>query len=214
MRNHHSQSVPSSNLAWEKSRHFATPPKWRLRNDCKNSILITCHFPDLNSSSDWLRQSSLAAQPIRSTWSQIQASDTSSVCSYFSDVFSGHEEKQHSSMFVLRMWAQQIHRTDLRGAWEREEKEVATKSYWRGNGIVSPLEFGTHELFLSNLADKPSRKNGESYASAISWLRTRRSFEILRSVHTCVRGSRTFFHKNSDFLDDFSVIKCKRCGHF
>ena len=138
MRNHHSQSVPSSNLAWEKSRHFATPPKWRLRNDCKNSILITCHFPDLNSSSDWLRQSSLAAQPIRSTWSQIQASDTSSVCSYFSDVFSGHEEKQHSSMFVLRMWAQQIHRTDLRGAWEREEKEVATKSYWRGNGIVSP----------------------------------------------------------------------------
>ena len=121
---------------------------------------------------------------------------------------------QHSSMFVLRIWAQQIHRTDLSGAWEREEKEVPTKSYWRGNGIVYPPEFGTHELFLSNLADKPSRKNGESYASAISWLRTRRSFEILRSVHTCVRGSRTFFHKNSNFLDDFSVIKCKRCGHF
>ena len=25
------------------------------------------------------------------------------------------------------------------------------------------------------------------------------------SVHTCVRGSRTPFHKNADFLDDFSV---------
>jgi len=37
------------------------------------------------------------------------------------------------------------------------------------------------------------------------WLRTRISFEILRSVHTCVRGSRTPFHENVDFLDDFSV---------
>ena len=55
------------------------------------------------------------------------------------------------------------------------------------------------KLFLSNLADKLSRKNGESYASALSWLRTRLSFEILRSVH------RTPFHKNADFLDDFSV---------
>ena len=81
-------------------------------------------------------------------------------------------------------------------------------------GSFTPLNFGTHELFLSNLADKPFRKNGESYASAISWLRTRKSFEILRSVHTCVRGSRTPFHKNADFSDDFSVIKCKQCGHF
>ena len=82
------------------------------------------------------------------------------------------------------------------------------------------MVFGTNggvgkerKLFLSNLADKLSRKNGESYASAISWLRTRISFEILRSVYTCVRGSRTPFHKNVDFLDDFSV-GCKERGHF
>ena len=50
------------------------------------------------------------------------------------------------------------------------------------------------KLFLSSLADKLSL-----------WLRTRISFEILRSVHTCVRGSRAPFHKNVDFLDDFSV---------
>ena len=79
-------------------------------------------------------------------------------------------------------------------------------------GSFTPLVFGTNggmgkecKLFLSNLVDKLSRKNGEAYASAISWLRTRISFEILRSVHTCVRGSRTPFHKNADFLDDFSV---------
>ena len=61
------------------------------------------------------------------------------------------------------------------------------------------------KLFLSNLADKLFRNNGESYASAISWLETCISFEILRSLHTCLRGSRTPFHKNADFLDDFSV---------
>ena len=47
--------------------------------------------------------------------------------------------------------------------------------------------------------------NCESYASAISWLETCISFEILTSLHTCLRGSRTPFHKNADFLDDFSV---------
>ena len=58
----------------------------------------------------------------------------------------------------------------------------------------------------------PEQPSGQTFPKerrvlcrAISWLRTRISFEILRSVHTCVRGSRTPFHKNADFLDDFSV---------
>ena len=75
-----------------------------------------------------------------------------------------------------------------------------------------PVVFGANggigkkcKLLLSNLADKLSRNNGQSYASAISWLETCISFEILRSLHTCLRGSRTPFHKNADFLDDFSV---------
>ena len=100
---------------------------------------------------------------------------------------------------------------------QREEREVPTKSYGSGNGISPPLPpppvvFGTNggigkkcKLLLSNLADKLSRNNGQSYASAISWLETCISFEILKSLHTCLRGSRTPFHKNADFLDDFSV---------
>ena len=103
---------------------------------------------------------------------------------------------------------------------QKDEKEVPTKSYGCGNGIFPapppppcPLVvFGTNggmgkksKLFLSNLADKLSRNNVESYASAISWLETCISFEILKSLHTCLRGSRTPFHKNADFLDDFSV---------
>ena len=31
------------------------PAKWRLRNECRNSILMTCHYPDLGSASDWLK---------------------------------------------------------------------------------------------------------------------------------------------------------------
>ena len=38
-------------------------------------------------------------------------------------------------------------------------------------------------------------------------------FEILRSVHTCVRGSSTPFQKNAEFLDDFSV-NARNAGFF
>ena len=50
--------------------HDATagfPTKWHLRNKRRNSILMTCHYPDLGSTSDWLKQISLEAWPIRST---------------------------------------------------------------------------------------------------------------------------------------------------
>ena len=32
------------------------PAKWRLRDERGNSILMTCHYPDLGSASDWLKQ--------------------------------------------------------------------------------------------------------------------------------------------------------------
>ena len=60
-------------LAWENSRHFATPPrvspsKWRLTNEPRNqSILMTCHYPDLGGAPHWLKQIFHAARPIRST---------------------------------------------------------------------------------------------------------------------------------------------------
>ena len=43
------------------------PVKRHLRNECRNSILMTCHYPDLRSVSDWLKQVSQVARPIRST---------------------------------------------------------------------------------------------------------------------------------------------------
>ena len=37
------------------------------RKERRNSILMTCHYPDMSSASDWLKQISLAVRPIRST---------------------------------------------------------------------------------------------------------------------------------------------------
>ena len=57
------------------------------------------------------------------------------------------------------------------------------------------------QLFLKNLANKLPLKTGEGYASTMTWLRTRFSFEILRSANMCLRGSRTPFRYNKDTLD-------------
>ena len=43
------------------------PAKRRLRNERRNSILMTRHYPDLGNASDWLNQISHAARPIRNT---------------------------------------------------------------------------------------------------------------------------------------------------
>ena len=102
---------------------------------------------------------------------------------------------------------------------QREEKEVPTKSYGRENGIFPPpppphppcgfWHKRRNGEKMQTFSEQPSGQtfpnNGESYASAISWLETCISFEILTSLHICLRGSRTPFHKNADFLDDFSV---------
>ena len=48
------------------SKLFTTvfPSKWRLRNDRRNSILMTHPYPDLGGASDWLKEN---FKPIRST---------------------------------------------------------------------------------------------------------------------------------------------------
>jgi hypothetical protein len=70
------------------------------------------------------------------------------------------------------------------------------------HGQFTPLVFGTNggigtecELFLKRLAGRVSKKQNESYSSVITWLRTKLSFEILKSVHLCIRGSRAPFRK-------------------
>ena len=66
------------------------------------------------------------------------------------------------------------------------------------HGTFTPLVMGTNggmgnecNSFLQELAMKLSKKQNETYSTVITWLRTKLSFEILRSTILCVRGSRT-----------------------
>ena len=79
-------------------------------------------------------------------------------------------------------------------------------------GTFTPLVFGTNggvgdecQKFLKHLAEKLSRKNGEDYATVITWIRTRLSFEILKSVHLCTRGSRSPFRAKDEHIDEFKL---------
>ena len=77
--------------------HFSTfldassgfPAKWRPRNDFRNSMLLTCYYPDLGCASDWLAAREICLN--QSEHYPHRGSDTSSVwnfCSRFSDVIS------------------------------------------------------------------------------------------------------------------------------
>ena len=92
--------------------------------------------------------------------------------------------------------------------FKAQEKEKKRKYLQRiievEHGQFTPLVFGTNggigaecELFLKKLANGLSKKQDESYSSVMTWLRTKLSFEILKSVHVCVRGSRAPFKKPS-----------------
>ena len=61
--------------------------------------------------------------------------------------------------------------------------------------------------FVHTLALKISEKDNEPYALVSSWLRTKLSFEILKSALLCVRGSRTPFRKQNfeEYVSDFRL---------
>ena len=93
--------------------------------------------------------------------------------------------------------------------WKDQQKVLDVEM-----GSFTPVAFGTNgemgadcNCFLKRLAKKLSEKN------AITWIRTLLSFEIVRSAHTCVRGSRTLFHKipQWDFIDDCRLNTTQAC---
>ena len=76
-------------------------------------------------------------------------------------------------------------------------------------GAFTPLIFETNggmgeecKMFMKHLAEKLAEKDVEGYPFVISWLRTRTSFEILKSVNTSIRRSRQPFFR-SEVEDDF-----------
>ena len=60
--------------------------------------------------------------------------------------------------------------------------------------------------FISHLADLLTEKEGEEYNIVISWIRTKLSFEILRSALLCVRGSRSPWKQDlNELIVDFKL---------
>ena len=96
-------------VTWENRRHFATPltvsPRnWLLGNERRNSEPLTCHYSDLVSVSDWLKQISPAARPINQKHYQDLGSDASSAwnfCSRSSDVISRGNQWWHREMSAV-----------------------------------------------------------------------------------------------------------------
>ena len=74
-------------------------------------------------------------------------------------------------------------------------------------GTFTPLVFTTTGgmadecvKYHSRLAELIANKKGESYSSAISWIRAKVSFAIVRSAILCLRGSRSR-RRQLDFVD-------------
>ena len=79
------------------------------------------------------------------------------------------------------------------------------------DNVYNPAPYGgigaEGTLFLKKLAEKLSFKTDESYANAMTWLRTKISFSIIKSVNMCVRGSRRPFKRphHEEEIGDFRL---------
>ncbi|CAH3115390.1 unnamed protein product, partial [Porites lobata] len=108
---------------------------------------------------------------------------------YLNSLNSGISEQWRKIMMTLRVLT--------RGVDERKYQQQVLDVEM---GSFTPLVFRTNgrmgnecQRFLKRLAGKIAQKDTEPYHVVITWLRTQISFELLRSVHACVRGSRTPF---------------------
>ena len=71
-------------------------------------------------------------------------------------------------------------------------------------GTFTPLVLGTNggmgqecAVFIKHLAAKVAEKENDNYSSVITMLRTKLSFEILKSTLLCVRGTRCPWKKET-----------------
>ena len=85
-------------------------------------------------------------------------------------------------------------------------------------GTFTPLVFittgGTADervKYHSRLAELIANKKGESYSSAISWIRAKVSFAIVRSAILCLRGSISR-SRQLDFVEsDLRIDNIRAC---
>ena len=102
---------------------------------------------------------------------------------------------------------------------ENEKKrEYAERVMEIEQGTFTPLVFPTTGgmtdecvKYHSRLAELVANKKGESYTSAISWIRAKVSFTIVRSAILCLRGSRSK-RRQLDLVDsDLQIENIRTC---
>ena len=103
-------------------------------------------------------------------------------------------------------------------AWEREEEAACGKGNGDRTGNVPSLVFMTtcgmadkYVKYQSRLEELIANKKRESYLSAISWIRAKVSFAMVRSAIQCLRGSRSR-RRQLDFVDsDLQIDNIRAC---
>ena len=101
------------------------------------------------------------------------------------------------------MLPEQANIGSVQRARRREEAQVPAAGVKCRNGFL--YAFSVWNQWRNGKRVSAAQKDTEPYHVVISWLRTQISFELLRSVHACVRGSRTPFRSKIEQLLDCKV---------
>ena len=137
----------------------------------------------------------------------------------------GFWERQISAFFDFRMChsnADSYRDLTPKQIYKKHENEKKRQYAERvmeiEQGTFTPLVFTTTGgmadecvRYHSRLAELIANKKGESYSSAISWIRAKVSFAIVRSAILCLRGSRSR-RRQLDFVDsDLQIENIRAC---
>ena len=126
----------------------------------------------------------------------------------------GFWEKQRSAFFDVRVYHlnadsyRDLNRKQIYKKHENDKKrQYAERIMEIEQGTFTPIVFTTTGgmadkcvKYHSRLAELIPNKKGESYSSAISWIRAKVSFAIVSSAMLCLRGSRSR-GRQLDFVD-------------
>ena len=104
------------------------------------------------------------------------------------------------------------HENEKRRLYSRRTLDIA-------QGTFTPLVFSSTGgmgkecvRFYSRLAKLLAAKKGESYSTTISWITARTSFELLRSLLVCLRGSRSRNFKSVIGNIDLDIANAQSCS--
>ena len=124
----------------------------------------------------------------------------------------GRDRDLHSSTSGCVTLTQTLTKTWL---LNRSTRSMRTRR--RGSNVHSPSFHTTGGMAdecvrnHSRLAELITNKKGESYSSAISWIRVKVSFTIVRSAILCLRGSRSR-RRQLDLVDsDLKIDNIRAC---